>query len=426
MNHHKPQKGSSHLIWPIAILFFLTVGVFLTTREVPRQHDTKSQAQTPDASSSALQTPEISPTEISIEMPKEDSSPVGAVIAFSFSLPGISSQAGNIKPQHTVRLVTLSFYDKDDNIADIRVKPVYQIQTQAVFDNNPASSTYTFFIQDGLDLGTQVPSGEYQIGLKTDQTLQKVIKNRENDLEGKIFTIVNNTSFSIGFQTLLVGDIVPSPKGDNKIDIADYNAFIDCFGLKQHSSDCVAKEGADFDDNGVVDGIDYNIMLRNFQTLLSLGFSLPSLAPSKSPVRLTPTLAVQPTIVKKSAKTMLNPLGITFAIIVLVWILISLGVFIKSKMVKSTKKQQKVQVILPSSQTNSQEIESKEYYIKKQTLTDDKKSMWVTLTDDNGQHLGHYNGIDVKEGFAHIKGVSKTENGKTFIEVSKIISDEKK
>lgn len=430
MIHKKHKPGSSYLVWPVAILFFLTIGVFLTTREVPKQQESRTQAQvstpTPIVPSGQATPTEIPPTNTPTDVPP----PKGGLISLSFALPGISSQGGNIKPLRTTRTVAIAFYNRDDNILDMTVKPVYVAQAPASFDFDPSSPTYTSFVVKYFDLGSDLSNGDYQIALKANQTMQKILKTRESDIGGKVYNINNAAVLDIAFQTLIIGDIIPSPQGDNQVDIADYNAFIDCFGSKQNSSSCVAKEGADFDDNGIVDGIDYNIMIRSFQSLLALGFSVPKLVPSQH-LTASPT-PVKPSVTKTPAKLSLNPLGVVFTGIVIIWLISSAVVFLKSKRAKVKKEK----VIEPgskskatpadSSASSSTEIEGKEYYIKKQTEDDTKKGVWMTLTDDNGPHLGHYSGTDVKEGFAHIKGTMKKEKDKTFIEVSKIISDEKK
>ena len=49
---------------------------------------------------------------------------------------------------------------------------------------------------------------------------------------------------------------------DNQLDILDYNILISCYGSKQCPPD--QKAASDFN-SGQVDGVDYNIWLRNFQ-----------------------------------------------------------------------------------------------------------------------------------------------------------------
>ncbi len=61
----------------------------------------------------------------------------------------------------------------------------------------------------------------------------------------------------------------------NQINDYDYNALVSCYGSKVTSDDCtklsladdifpITNPYADFNDDGVIDGIDYNILIRNY------------------------------------------------------------------------------------------------------------------------------------------------------------------
>jgi hypothetical protein len=100
------------------------------------------------------------------------------------------------------------------------------------------------------------------------------------------------------------------------MDLRDYTLFVSCFGKKPP---CAEAEQVDLDDNGVIDGIDYNIMALGFKNLVSLGFPAPQLPTPKptqvsrlSELKITPK--AKPTVipsvapvVKKPAAA--NPLG---------------------------------------------------------------------------------------------------------------------
>jgi hypothetical protein len=63
--------------------------------------------------------------------------------------------------------------------------------------------------------------------------------------------------------SVINGDI----NNDNQLDILDYNALLSCFDTKYASPTCSAPNaslspGADIDDDGIVDGVDYNLFLR--------------------------------------------------------------------------------------------------------------------------------------------------------------------
>ena len=72
---------------------------------------------------------------------------------------------------------------------------------------------------------------------------------------------------------------------------------------------------------------------------------------------------------------------------------------------------------------SSVSADAKEYFVKKQSDDETKTGFWLTLTDDSGPTLAHYKGTELTDGFANIKGEMKTENGKTFIEISELIPE---
>lgn len=393
MKKYLQKQNSSYLFWPLAILLFLTVGVFFSTNEVPKQQTINSHAQVDQSS----------PTETPTDAPAP--TPVGAVIDISFAIPGIASQGGNLKPLHPTRDVTIAVYDKDANTSNPTVRPVYTTQTQATFDDNPDSSTYGLFVKGGFDLGAVSP-GQYQIGLKTDQALLKVIKKKDTDLHGTLFELDQLNSYQLSFGTLLMGDILPIPHGDNKFDMADYTAFMDCLRAQVDDSPCKAKAGADFDDNGFVDEVDNNIILLTFRSLIAMGLPIPVASPTVLPTKV-PQKTVTPTPAPSSGG---SAVGIIFILVLI--IVSAVGMFLLMRKMRSMKKS-------PSANSGS----DKEYYIKKQSDDKEHGGSWLTLADDSGQTLGHYHEANVEDGFGRIVGKEKLESGKTFIEISKIIRE---
>lgn len=102
-----------------------------------------------------------------------------------------------------------------------------------------------------VDIPNTIASGTYDIKVKADKYLRKLIKDVQT---------TQNTTTRISQITLVLGDI----NGDNKLDIQDYNILIDCFGANASSQACGNnKDFADLDDNGRVDGVDYNLFLRS-------------------------------------------------------------------------------------------------------------------------------------------------------------------
>lgn len=101
-----------------------------------------------------------------------------------------------------------------------------------------------------VDVANTIASGTYDIKIKADKYLRKLIKDVQ---------ITQSTTTRISQITLVLGDI----NGDNKLDIQDYNILIDCFGTNTSQACGNNKDFADLDDNGRVEGVDYNLFLRS-------------------------------------------------------------------------------------------------------------------------------------------------------------------
>lgn len=238
---------------------------------------------------------------------QEDQDPNATVptIDLSFTIPGIGSGGGTLKPKRIHRSVTVFLYSPDANSLNENVKPLYIINSTATYDNNPKSPTYTAFTNHALPLGKDVKDGDYQIVFRTDESLRTIIKERKEDVGGKLFTITANAlTIPLPLQTVLMGDTIPK-EGDNKVDISDYNAFLNCYGDRNTSEFCMKSNYGDFDDNGVIDGIDFNILARTYSALIQQGQNIPQVTPVPSPVISKPevTRRVSPTTVEKQTTT---------------------------------------------------------------------------------------------------------------------------
>lgn len=113
-----------------------------------------------------------------------------------------------------------------------------------------------------LPTSTNPPvAGSYTIKIQTPQFLRKQIPG--------IFSIKPGEKINLPAVTLITGDI----NYDNKINILDYNFIVSCFGKKINSVSCIESPQftngnplADLNDDGVVDGIDYNLFIRSIAT----------------------------------------------------------------------------------------------------------------------------------------------------------------
>ncbi len=158
----------------------------------------------------------------------------------------------NKNPLHPQRDVDVIIIDNTNQV----------IATQAgaiLYDNGNGSFT------GKIDLGTSFPTGNYNIKVKTDRYLRKLVPG--------IQTITNLKDNKIPQIDVVAGDI----NDDNILNVLDYNAFLDCgYGeinpipmIDPNSTfnkqPCQVHKpviNVDVDDNGVVDSPDYNLFLR--------------------------------------------------------------------------------------------------------------------------------------------------------------------
>lgn len=263
--------------------------------------------------------------------------PNGPVIGLTFTVPGIGSAGGMFRPTRLKRNVTVYLYATDVNSNDNKVKPLYSIHTYATYDTNELSPTYTSFINPYIELGDTVKNGKYQVAFVTDQALRKLVKDKEDAIGGKIVTISTRDKTLLPSQRVLMGDMSP-PAGNNIMDINDYNVLVECFG----ETTCKNLRNADLNDDGQVDGIDYNIMARSFNTLVSQGIAppqLPSAKPTEKEKLLDATATPKavkknepsPSVIPVAPKSSGNPVGSLIGFFFFILILGGVGFFVVTK-----------------------------------------------------------------------------------------------
>lgn len=150
-----------------------------------------------------------------------------------------------MNPLHKQRLIDISVYDIQNTLVT---------QQTGTIQYNSANSNFS----GQVDMGN-LASGSYLIRVHLDGNLTKQFTGIQTITTGKNNIIVPQLS-------LVTGDI----NNDNQLDISDYNILVSCFGSKLTTSSCPQQyrpsstsPGADIlDDNGQVDGADYNEFLR--------------------------------------------------------------------------------------------------------------------------------------------------------------------
>lgn len=104
-----------------------------------------------------------------------------------------------------------------------------------------------------INLGNSLPNGSYKIRVLTPGYLKNetkdeiVIKRSSTATPQSIFLVTGDTDTN------------------NVLDILDYNNILSCFGQKRTGASCILKDTTDLDDDGKIDGIDYNLLLREIK-----------------------------------------------------------------------------------------------------------------------------------------------------------------
>lgn len=195
-------------------------------------------------------TDNLSPTGVTV-------SPTQGSVVFSLTIcpHGLGNCGDNVNP---------------NGGGNIAIKHVQRSVNLALLDNNAkqvssATGTVSYNqstqnFQGTVTLSNLSP-GQYLAQVKMDEFLSKQVPG--------IITISSSSqTITLPEISVVSGDV----NNDNQLDISDYNDIISCFGSKQTSSSCsypitVKSPGADINDDGVVDGVDYNIFLRELSVL---------------------------------------------------------------------------------------------------------------------------------------------------------------
>jgi len=169
----------------------------------------------------------------------------------TISLTGIGSPSGTFAPLHTQRNAVITLFDTNNTLIATRTGAITYAS---------ASGNFVGTIQNRQD---PIPAGNYLIKIQTPQFLNKQYPG--------IFAIQSTTNLALPSLFMTTGDI----NLDNRINILDYNLLRTCYGSKMSTDICKQTPQyfaepnnplADLNDDGVVDGIDYNLFIRSLAT----------------------------------------------------------------------------------------------------------------------------------------------------------------
>jgi hypothetical protein len=116
------------------------------------------------------------------------------------------------------------------------------------------------FVNDSFSLG-ELPAGEYQMVIQVATYLDEQLLNTSGS---GIFSMSAGAGIDVAPITLKAGDLGPGDRGDNSINIIDYNALLGCMPEAPPGA-CLNRDYADLNDDGVVDQNDMDILMENFE-----------------------------------------------------------------------------------------------------------------------------------------------------------------
>jgi hypothetical protein len=115
------------------------------------------------------------------------------------------------------------------------------------------------FVNNNFSLG-RLAAGEYQMVIQIPKYLDEQLRPATG---GEVFNLSGGSKVGVAAFTMRAGDISPLPKGDNSVNIIDYNALIGCMPGAPVGA-CLNRDFADLNDDGVVDQKDLDILMENF------------------------------------------------------------------------------------------------------------------------------------------------------------------
>lgn len=165
------------------------------------------------------------------------------MFGFSVTLSGVGT-SGNANPLRPYRALVVDVWNSQNQLIVTRVGRVAYNSAKGTFDGD-------------ISIGLLTP-GVYTVKVKTNSYLQKTVPG--------IVTIRQEGGYyALPKTSLSAGDVIE----DNQTNILDYNVVMGCFSDLTPAKRCnaTARELADFNDDGKVNQIDYNLFLRELASI---------------------------------------------------------------------------------------------------------------------------------------------------------------
>lgn len=231
------------------------------------------------------------PTEGPTPTPIQTTSPDGTKLSVTVFLQGIGKGGdnvtpggnGNPEPFRLQRPVTVELYNTSNQL---------KATASGVLLYNPTNGNYAGVIEPSV----VVPQGAYSARVIVPGYLAQNIS--------QYFQVTPSATIILPPVTLITGDI----SQDNVLSILDYNILLGCYSNLSDAKDCdtLRKRLSDLNDDGKVDGIDYNLFIRTMAVQRGSGGAgystvnnnpppTPTITPTVAP-SASPTEAASPTI----------------------------------------------------------------------------------------------------------------------------------
>ncbi len=183
-------------------------------------------------------------------VPKTNSNPVVPIADKASLTVEFQGIGPNANPRNPRRLVTLKIFKNDGSFESA----AYVAEDSLTYDGLDGK-----FKSNNFSLGA-IPDGKYQMVIQEERYLDAQLTNKNGD---KAIAVSGAVAVEMAPVTMLAGDIGPGERGDNFINIIDYNALIGCLPGAPINS-CFNRDYADLNDDGRVDQIDFDILMKNF------------------------------------------------------------------------------------------------------------------------------------------------------------------
>ncbi len=178
----------------------------------------------------------------------DSSQVIGTKISLAVALQGVGLQ-GNVSPLTDSRLILVCIYEGDKDIGGDFDCTRSKVSKKGIVNYDVPSQAFT---SSQFDLGIELPIGEYGVVISTNRYLRKNF--------GKLVVVSPTLIYALPKQQLLVGDV----NSDNSIDVKDEDIIKECFTNVPTTRCQGFSQISDLDDNGIVDEVDYNLLIRNF------------------------------------------------------------------------------------------------------------------------------------------------------------------